>query len=363
VRSRCLHPGQQQGRRWPSSNSSWVRRMRRSRVTSCLASSTQQMNSLRAKGVMSLQAASAVEFAISAWRRSAGSLCTTPPGTGWLLTGASVTRLSELLTEALATWEDAVYPRPFSCWIKQTPREHELAAPRNLECWGLHAHSHMLGRPRNRRGTFVFGCLQARTRSYRRRYGSSCRGREGELCPPRMEECMGTRVAVRAMTLRQLDVPVSQWRRQDISEVRNVLTDLGADPELARGCRGSVVLSFAEVPESHPYLNPAVAAFLQDLYSEFPYLLYFLNPDPACGALDGFFASVGALSEDQAGVWIVWSDDVGTAFYAALAAAAEFAIKQGDDWVAVVEGYEYHESQTRYSEIREILITRGVIQA
>ena len=87
VRSRCLHPGQQQGRRWPSSSSSWVRRMRRSRVVSCLASSTQQMNSLRAKGVMSFQASSAVVLAISALRRSAGSLCTTPPGTCWLLTG------------------------------------------------------------------------------------------------------------------------------------------------------------------------------------------------------------------------------------------------------------------------------------
>jgi hypothetical protein len=47
--SRCLHPGQRQRRRWPSSISSWVRRMRRSRGVSCLASSSQQMNSLRAK--------------------------------------------------------------------------------------------------------------------------------------------------------------------------------------------------------------------------------------------------------------------------------------------------------------------------
>jgi len=86
MRSRCLHPGQQQGRRWPSSSSSWVRRMRRSRVISCLASSTQQMNSLRARGVMSLQALSAVGLAISALRRSPGSLCTTPLGTRGLLT-------------------------------------------------------------------------------------------------------------------------------------------------------------------------------------------------------------------------------------------------------------------------------------
>jgi hypothetical protein len=44
------------------------------------------MNSLRANGVMSFQAASAVELAIRAQRRSAGSLCTTPPGTRWPLT-------------------------------------------------------------------------------------------------------------------------------------------------------------------------------------------------------------------------------------------------------------------------------------
>ena len=167
----------------------------------------------------------------------------------------------------------------------------------------------------------------------------------------------------RTVTLRQLDVPASQWSRQDITEVRNVLTNLGADPEVARASRGSVVLSFAEVPESHPYLNPDVAACIQSLYSEFPHLLYFLNPDRQNGTLDGFFASVGALAETSTGVWIYWSDDVATAFCDALAAAAEFAIEQGDDWVAVVMGYEYHESQNRYSEIHEILVSRGVIEA
>ena len=166
-----------------------------------------------------------------------------------------------------------------------------------------------------------------------------------------------------AMTLRQLDVPASQWRRQDITAVAKVLTDLGADPELARASRGSIVLSFAGVPEGNPYVNPGVAAFLQDLYSEFPHLLYFLNPDPASGALDSFFASVGALYETETGVWVGWSDDVGKEFFAALAAAAEFAIKQGDDWVAVTKAYEYDEIQTRFSEIRAILISRGVLQA
>ena len=165
------------------------------------------------------------------------------------------------------------------------------------------------------------------------------------------------------MTLRQLDVPASQWRLQDINAVRKVLADVGADPALAQAWQGSVVLNFEEVPEGNPYLHPAIAGFLQNMYSEFPYLLYFLNPHRASGALDGFFASIGALCETELGAWIIWSDDAAMAFYHALAEAAEFALNQGDDWVSVVKSYEYDESQTRFSEIREILVTRGVIPA
>ena len=165
------------------------------------------------------------------------------------------------------------------------------------------------------------------------------------------------------MTLRRLNVAASEWRVEDIGALRNVLADVGADPARARHWRGSVLLTFAEVPESHPYLNPSIVAFLQNLYAEFPYLLYFLNPDRANGAVDSFAASIGALYQTEDAVWVIWSDVVATAFYRALAAAAEFAINQGDDWVAVVKGYEYDESQTRFSEIRELLITGGVIQA
>jgi hypothetical protein len=164
------------------------------------------------------------------------------------------------------------------------------------------------------------------------------------------------------MTLRRLDIPADQWRVQDITEVRNVLAPVIADPALARSWRGSVVLHFAELEESHPYSNPAIADFLSNLYSEFPYLLYFLDPDPASGSLDSFYAAIGVLSETPDGVWVLWSDDAATAFYEALAAAAEFAIDQGDDWVAVVEAFEYHEIQTRFAEIRAILISRGVIR-
>jgi hypothetical protein len=54
------------------------------------------------------------------------------------------TRRFELVTKALATWEDAVYSRPFSHLIKHTPREHVLPAPQDLGCWGPHADSHIL---------------------------------------------------------------------------------------------------------------------------------------------------------------------------------------------------------------------------
>ena len=85
VRLRWLHPGQQQGRRLPSSSSSCVRRMRRSRVFACFASMTQQMNSLRASGVMSFQASRATTLPEKAARRSSGSACTTPPAIRWRL--------------------------------------------------------------------------------------------------------------------------------------------------------------------------------------------------------------------------------------------------------------------------------------
>lgn len=52
-----------------------------------LASSTLQMNTLRAKGVMPFQAASRVVLAINASRRSVGTWCTTPAGTRRPFTG------------------------------------------------------------------------------------------------------------------------------------------------------------------------------------------------------------------------------------------------------------------------------------
>ncbi len=74
-----MHPGQQQGRRFPSAISVYVRLMRCALVSGFLASSIQQINSLRAKGVISSHAASDAGRATSFSRKSEGILCTTPP--------------------------------------------------------------------------------------------------------------------------------------------------------------------------------------------------------------------------------------------------------------------------------------------
>ena len=74
-----MQPTQQHGRFWPSNNSSTVRLIRRALVFSCLASSTQHRNSLRAIGVIASHKLVISLFFVSATTKSLGSECTSPP--------------------------------------------------------------------------------------------------------------------------------------------------------------------------------------------------------------------------------------------------------------------------------------------
>ena len=76
---RCGQPGQQHGRRIPSLSSEHTLSTCCRLVSSFLTEMVQQIHSLRASGVMSSQAASAFASDASAFWRSAGRLCTTPP--------------------------------------------------------------------------------------------------------------------------------------------------------------------------------------------------------------------------------------------------------------------------------------------
>jgi len=71
-------PAQQQGRRFPSLSSVRTLSIRLRLVSGFLASSTQQIHSLRASGVMSSHSASAALSAVRVFRKSAGTPCTTP---------------------------------------------------------------------------------------------------------------------------------------------------------------------------------------------------------------------------------------------------------------------------------------------
>lgn len=86
---RCGHPGQQQGRRIPSFKSDRVLSTCCFLVSAFFTEITQQIHSFRANGVMSSHAATAAASAISVARKSAGTLCTTPPEIALLLTDLS----------------------------------------------------------------------------------------------------------------------------------------------------------------------------------------------------------------------------------------------------------------------------------
>src|SRR5690349_2100735 len=75
---RWMQPSQQQGLRIPSFSSLIVLLTCSFLVSSFLTNVTQHIHSLRARGVRSSHIASAARSDVSAFRKSAGTLCTTP---------------------------------------------------------------------------------------------------------------------------------------------------------------------------------------------------------------------------------------------------------------------------------------------
>jgi hypothetical protein len=75
---RWAHPGQQQGRRFPSLRLEQPHSIRRLLVFAFLADSIQHIHSLRASGVISSHAVNALGSDVSALFKSAGTSCTTP---------------------------------------------------------------------------------------------------------------------------------------------------------------------------------------------------------------------------------------------------------------------------------------------
>jgi len=78
VFQRWGQPAQQHGRLIPPLSFDSPTLIRRLRVSDCFAEVIQQIHSLRASGVMSSHVARAFGAEASAFRRSAGTLCTPP---------------------------------------------------------------------------------------------------------------------------------------------------------------------------------------------------------------------------------------------------------------------------------------------
>src|SRR5437773_6781959 len=78
---RWMQPSQQHGRRFPSSSSDCTRWMCWLLVSAFFVQSTQQIHSLRARGVRSCHAARTFGLAIRTRLKSTGTVCTTPPET------------------------------------------------------------------------------------------------------------------------------------------------------------------------------------------------------------------------------------------------------------------------------------------
>jgi ABC-type sugar transport system permease subunit len=82
-----MQPAQQQGRRFPSISSVRVLSIRWLLVSAFLADTIQQIHSLRASGVISSHAARADGAEARVFRKSAGTLCTTPVAISFLVMG------------------------------------------------------------------------------------------------------------------------------------------------------------------------------------------------------------------------------------------------------------------------------------
>ncbi len=78
---RCVQPSQQHGRRFPSSSSDCTRWMWWLLVSAFFGQSTQQIHSLRARGVRSCHAARTFGLATKTRLKSTGTVCATPPAT------------------------------------------------------------------------------------------------------------------------------------------------------------------------------------------------------------------------------------------------------------------------------------------
>jgi hypothetical protein len=134
--------------------------------------------------------------------------------------------------------------------------------------------------------------------------------------------------------LRELDIP-PDW--VDEGKLGPLPNWLGPEltPEEARQLQGTILIAFPEleVDGVEIFDTQGVVGWLRVAHQRIPHLLYFLDPTPKAGAMEGLartFLPVGGAG--QSGPGIVLEDDQLTGLVMHVAATALYAVKVGDDW-------------------------------
>jgi len=165
--------------------------------------------------------------------------------------------------------------------------------------------------------------------------------------------------------IRVVDIPQDQWQECDTSVVIGMFEHIGADPELARLCRGTVWLTFADVGDSEPIMTPEIRRFVGAVHKRLNHALYFLDSDPQAESLAFYIASISDPNAllDDGGPWrVVITHDVKLQIERTLLIVAQFAISRGDDWLAAILGHASGVDRSMVIRVRENLLATGYMR-
>lgn len=143
--------------------------------------------------------------------------------------------------------------------------------------------------------------------------------------------------------LREMAVSAEWVATGDLGALPELIgTDL--DPEQARQLQGTLVFLFPEleVDGVRIFDMPGVVDWLALLHERIPHLVYFLEPSPALGALEGLlrtFVPAESRADATAAGEIHLTTETLARLAMHLAACAAYATDHGDDWAPIVDRF------------------------
>lgn len=141
--------------------------------------------------------------------------------------------------------------------------------------------------------------------------------------------------------LREMDIP-ADWVAGGETGTLPQMLGPEIDPAEARQLQGTLTFMFPEleVEDIGIFETPGVVGWLALLHERIPHLVYFLQPAPQLGALEGLLRTlVSSEALEREPAQIVLTDEIAVRLAARLVAASQFAIDHGDDWERIVIGF------------------------